>query len=122
MYVGLHVRCMLLLSDFNKIWIKNLVKVPSVKSYENRPVGVQLYVYGQTWPNKVMQGKVKFTLEQGMQVERYSSTLSVIWEVDGGWVVNATPRRITHGNDLVPVVLEAGLAPQPSGRMRRITL
>jgi hypothetical protein len=41
--------------------------------------------------------KVKFTLEENMKAQRrgrYSSTLFLISVLDGGWVVNATPRQL----------------------------
>jgi hypothetical protein len=49
--------------------------------------------------------KVKFTLEQAMKVQLYSSfNLGTRWD---GW---STPRhgRFTPGNDPVPIVQEAG--------------
>jgi len=37
--------------------------------------------------------------------KRYSSTLSLTSALDGGWVVNATPRPFfTPGEDPVPIV------------------
>jgi len=46
---------------------------------------------------------------------RYSSTVSLTSALDGGWVVNATPRpgRFTSGNDPVPIVQEVGWTPGP---------
>ena len=44
--------------------------------------------------------------------QMYSSTLPSTSALDGGWVVNATPRQLYHpGKDPVPIVQEAGWAP-----------
>jgi hypothetical protein len=49
----------------------------------------------------------------------HNSTLSLTSALDGGCVVNATPRRFTRGKkDLIPIVQEAGCAPGSCRRMR----
>ena len=43
----------------------------------------------------------------------YSSTLPSTSALDGGWVVNATPRPLYPGKDPVPIVQVAEWAPGP---------
>jgi len=52
---------------------------------------------------------------------RYSSTLSLTLALDGiGWPTSR-PGRFTYGKDPVPIVLEAGWAPDWSGRVGKIS-
>ena len=46
MYIGLHVKCSLLLSDFNKIWIFLYIfqKSSNIKFQELNPVGAELFL------------------------------------------------------------------------------
>ena len=47
--------------------------------------------------------------------QRYSSTPSLASALDGGWVANATSRRLyPRERDPVPIVREAGWAPGPA--------
>jgi hypothetical protein len=48
--------------------------------------------------------KVRFTLEQAMKAQRGSrdKALSLALALDGGWVVNATPRPL-YPRDIDPV-------------------
>ena len=60
-----------------------------------------------------IKGKVRpRTSHEGPEEEkRYSSTLSLTSALDGGWVVNATPRPLyPRVRDHVPIVQEAGWA------------
>jgi hypothetical protein len=51
---------------------------------------------------------------RGAQVSLYSSLTS---QLDVGWVVNTTPRPLDHWErDLVPIVQEAGWAPDITER------
>ena len=46
--------------------------------------------------------------------KKYSPTLSLSSALDvGGWVINAMPRQVYPGKDPVPVLQEAGWAPDP---------
>ena len=51
--------------------------------------------------------KIKFALEYAINAQRRRrgiALLCVTSALDGGWVVNATPRPPYHGNDLIPIV------------------
>jgi hypothetical protein len=75
--------------------------------------GILENIPANTFHYKV-RAKVKFTLKQAMKTQcgRYSSTLSLTLALDGG--VNATPQLLyPRERDPVPIVYEAGRAPEP---------
>ena len=59
---------------------------------------------------------MKFTLEQSMKAlwgeYRYSSTLPLTLDLAGGGWSTPRPDRFTPGEDPVPIVQEAGWAPE----------
>jgi hypothetical protein len=61
--------------------------------------------------------KVKFTLEQAMKAQRRSRDIALLFNLGDrcGWVINAMPHPLyTRERDLVPILQEAGQAPEPA--------